>query len=77
MPTDVTGRDPVAVGRIRQDLSHPQALELWITHRLMLLDHLSAQSGKAGPQRGNLSLMAASLGFELDAAFWQLLDQSR
>ncbi len=30
MPTDVTGRDPVAVGRIRQDLSHPQALELWL-----------------------------------------------
>jgi aspartate-semialdehyde dehydrogenase len=30
MPIDVTGRDPVAVGRIRQDLSHPQALELWL-----------------------------------------------
>ena len=30
MPTDVTGRDPVAVGRIRQDLSHPPALELWL-----------------------------------------------
>ena len=30
MPTDVTGRDPVAVGRIRHDLSHPQALELWL-----------------------------------------------
>jgi len=30
MPTDVTGRDPVAVGRIRQDLSHPQALEFWL-----------------------------------------------
>jgi len=30
MPTDVTGRDPVAVGRIRQDLSHPEALELWL-----------------------------------------------
>ena len=30
MPTDVTGRDPVAVGRIRQDLSHPHALELWL-----------------------------------------------
>ena len=30
MPTDVTGRDPVAGGRIRQDLSHPQALELWL-----------------------------------------------
>jgi aspartate-semialdehyde dehydrogenase len=30
MPTDVTGRDPVAVGRIRQDLSDPQRLELWL-----------------------------------------------
>ena len=30
MPTDVTGRDPVAVGRIRQDLSEPRALELWL-----------------------------------------------
>jgi aspartate-semialdehyde dehydrogenase len=30
MPTDVTGRDPVAVGRIRQDLSEPKALELWL-----------------------------------------------
>jgi aspartate-semialdehyde dehydrogenase len=30
MPIDVTGRDPVAVGRIRQDLSEPQALELWL-----------------------------------------------
>ena len=55
----------------------PQALELWITHRLMLLDHLAARSGQAGQQRGNLSLMAASLGFELDAGFWELLDQSR
>jgi aspartate-semialdehyde dehydrogenase len=30
MPTDVTGRDPVAVGRIRRDLSEPNALELWL-----------------------------------------------
>jgi aspartate-semialdehyde dehydrogenase len=30
MPTDVTGRDPVAVGRIRQDLSEPNAIELWL-----------------------------------------------
>jgi aspartate-semialdehyde dehydrogenase len=30
MPTDVTGRDPVAVGRIRQDLSNPNCLELWL-----------------------------------------------
>jgi aspartate-semialdehyde dehydrogenase len=30
MPIDVTGRDAVAVGRIRQDLSEPRALELWL-----------------------------------------------
>ena len=30
MPTDVTGRDFVAVGRIRQDISHPNSLELWL-----------------------------------------------
>ncbi len=30
MPTDVTGRDPVAIGRIRQDISHANALELWL-----------------------------------------------
>jgi len=30
MPTDVTGRDAVAVGRIRQDLSEPNALEIWL-----------------------------------------------
>ncbi len=51
----------------------PQALELWITHRLMLLDHL----GKDLPQsqRGNLLQMAATIGYEVDAAFWTLLDQ--
>ena len=30
MPTDVTGRDPVAIGRIRQDISDANALELWL-----------------------------------------------
>ncbi len=30
MPTDVTGRNPVAVGRIRQDISNANALELWL-----------------------------------------------
>ena len=32
-PTPVThasGRDPVFVGRIREDLSHPRGLNLWI-----------------------------------------------
>lgn len=30
MPIDVAGRDEVAVGRIRQDISEPKALELWL-----------------------------------------------
>jgi aspartate-semialdehyde dehydrogenase len=30
MPIDATGCDPVLVGRIRQDISHPCGLELWI-----------------------------------------------
>ena len=30
MPTDVTGRDEVAIGRIRQDISDANALELWL-----------------------------------------------
>ena len=55
----------------------PQALELWVTHRLMVLDQLGSEAGVPGHQRGNLSLMAASLGFELDAGFWELLDRAR
>lgn len=31
MPMDATGRDPVLVGRIRQDISHPCGLELWLS----------------------------------------------
>ena len=53
----------------------PQALELWVTQRLMLLDHLN--SGQPQSQRGNLSQMAATLGYELDPGFWALLDQHR
>ena len=30
MPLDVTGRDQISVGRIRQDISNPNALELWL-----------------------------------------------
>ncbi|MCM1982318.1 aspartate-semialdehyde dehydrogenase [Lyngbya confervoides] len=30
MPMDASGKDEVLVGRIRQDLSHPCGLELWI-----------------------------------------------
>jgi aspartate-semialdehyde dehydrogenase len=31
MPMDATGQDPVLVGRIRQDISHPCGLELWLS----------------------------------------------
>ncbi len=30
MPIDVTNRDPISVGRIRKDISNPNALELWL-----------------------------------------------
>lgn len=30
MPIDASGKDEVLVGRIRQDLSHPAGLELWL-----------------------------------------------
>ncbi|PPS45792.1 aspartate-semialdehyde dehydrogenase [Chroococcidiopsis sp. TS-821] len=30
MPIEATGRDPVLVGRIRQDISHPHGLEMWL-----------------------------------------------
>ena len=30
MPVDVSGKDDVAVGRIRQDISHPNCLDLWL-----------------------------------------------
>ena len=30
MPQDVNGRDSISVGRIRQDISNPNALELWL-----------------------------------------------
>jgi len=31
MPNEATGRDEVFVGRIRQDISHPCGLELWLS----------------------------------------------
>ena len=30
MPIEATGRDEVLVGRIRQDISHPCGLEIWL-----------------------------------------------
>ncbi|MEB3321246.1 MAG: CRR6 family NdhI maturation factor [Synechococcaceae cyanobacterium] len=49
----------------------PESLDLWITHRLFLLDEWSRRAGL--DCRGNLSQMAAVLGFELDPAFWSSL----
>ena len=51
----------------------PEALELWITHRLFLLDGWAAQRALNGRQ--NLTQMAAVLGLEVDPAFWQSLDR--
>lgn len=31
MPNEATGKDEVLVGRIRQDISHPHGLELWLS----------------------------------------------
>lgn len=28
--TESAGQDPVFVGRIREDISHPQGLDLWV-----------------------------------------------
>jgi hypothetical protein len=47
------------------------SLELWMTHRLYLLDHWSR--GHALNCRGNLGQMAAVLGYEIDESFWQFL----
>ncbi|MEB3265894.1 MAG: CRR6 family NdhI maturation factor [Cyanobacteriota bacterium] len=46
----------------------PESLELWITHRLFLLDAWAQADGLN--LRQGLGQMAAVLGFELDPAFW-------
>jgi len=46
----------------------PEALELWITHRLFGLDGWAQAHGLSCRQ--GLTQMAAVLGFELDATFW-------
>jgi hypothetical protein len=48
-----------------------ESLELWLTHRLFLLDHLARLQGLSC--RGSLGEMAAVLGYELDAGFWEAL----
>lgn len=51
----------------------PEALELWITHRLFLLDDWARGHGLNCRQ--NLTQMAAVLGLELDPGFWDSLDR--
>lgn len=52
----------------------PESLELWITHRLFLLDAWAQSAGL--PCRQGLGQMAAVLGFELDPQFWTALDKA-
>lgn len=49
----------------------PESLELWITHRLFVLDDWARAGGLNCRQ--NLGQMAAVLGFELDPGFWERL----
>ena len=50
----------------------PESLELWITHRLFVLDDWARAAGVNC--RHNLGQMAAVLGFELDPGFWDQLN---
>ncbi|MFM8525368.1 MAG: CRR6 family NdhI maturation factor [Cyanobacteriota bacterium] len=47
------------------------SLDLWVTHRLFLLEDWAAASGVSCRQ--GLAQMAAVLGFELETSFWDLL----
>jgi hypothetical protein len=49
----------------------PDSLELWISHRLFLLDHWAQAEGL--DCRQGLGQMAAVLGFELAPSFWVAL----
>lgn len=46
----------------------PESMELWITHRMFLLDEWAHAAGLSCRQ--GLEQMAAVLGFELDPQFW-------
>ena len=52
----------------------PDSLELWISHRLFLLDHWARAEGL--DCRQGLGQMAAVLGFELAPSFWVALSGS-
>lgn len=49
----------------------PESLELWLSHRLFVLDDWLRASGING--RAGLGQMAAVLGYELDPGFWDVL----
>lgn len=51
-----------------------EALELWLTQRLFLLDELARRQRLSCRQA--LAQMAAVLGMELDPAFWALLPEA-
>lgn len=53
----------------------PEALELWITHRLFVLDDWARARGLHCRQ--SLAQMAAVLGLEVDPGFWDALDVAR
>ena len=50
----------------------PASLELWITHRLFVLEAWGRSQGLTC--RGQLTAMATVLGYELDPHFWTALD---
>jgi len=50
----------------------PEAVELWLTHRLFVLDDWARSQGLNCRQ--SLGQMAAVLGLELDPGFWDALD---
>ena len=52
----------------------PDSLELWISHRLFLLDHWAQAEGL--DCRQGLGQMAAVLGFELAPSFWLPLSEA-
>ena len=54
---------------------HPDALELWVTARLMVLDRWCHSHGLSGRRR--LEQMAAVLGFVLDRSFWTMIDSAQ
>ena len=49
----------------------PESLELWLSHRLFVLDDWLRAAGING--RAGLGQMAAVLGYELDPGFWSAL----